>query len=262
MASLNDPAVQEALMRNPQVQAAIKNAGENALKDPAVQAKIVEQCKTQFPALAGQAANQCNEWANDPAVQAQAKQYAGMAAMLAADKLGNAGTEFMNQIEQGPGGVRFLAFAGSAASAGYAVYTLLGLLNPLNLIGGVVAYVISGYQLCFALTAAIFEMPLEYSAKIPGVDKYQDLLMVKAAFLSDVAGRGLFYIFTGSLWLALGGLSPIDLALGCYMVFIGGLHIAMHYGKLGVVADKMREGINKAKDAKAAHDEKPLLQGA
>lgn len=245
-------------MRNPEVQAAIKNAGENALKDPAVQAKIVEQCKTQFPELAGQAKDQCMKWANDPAVQAQAKQYAGMAAVLAADKLGKVGLEFMNQIEQGPTGVRMLAFCGGCASAGYAGYTLTGLINPLNLIGGVVSYVICGYQLCFAVTALIFEMPPEYTAKIPGVNGYQDLLMQKAAFLSDVAGRGLFYIFVGSLWLSLAGLSPLDLGLGCYMAFIGVLHIAMHYGKLGVVAEKMREGANKAK---GVLDEQPLLQG-
>lgn len=244
MVSLDDPAVQKALMQNPEVQAAVKKAGEQALHDPEVQAKIVETCKREFPALASQAQEKCAAWANDPEVQRQAKVYASMAA----DKLKNAGAEFMNQIEQGPTGVRFLAFCGGSASAGYAGYTLLGLLNPFNLIGGVVTYVVCGYQLCFAVTTVIFEIPLEYSQKIPGINKYQDLLMEKAAFLSDVAGRGLFYIFIGSLWLALGGLSPIDIGLGCYMCFMGVLHVAMHYGKLGVIADKMREGYSKAED--------------
>jgi len=248
MTSLDDPAVQKALMQNPEVQAAIKNAGEAALKDPKVQAQIVETCKEKFPELAGQAQAQCTKWANDPEVQRQAKEYAGVAAAMAADKLGKAGAEFMNQIEQGPAGIRFLAFCGGVASAGYAGYTLLGLLNPFNLIGGVVTYVVCGYQLCFAITTVTFEIPLEYSQKIPGINKYQDLLMEKAAFLSDVAGRGLFYVFIGSLWLALGGLSPIDIGLGCYMMFMGVLHIAMHYGKLGVIAEKMREGASKAED--------------
>lgn len=258
MTSLDDPAIQKALLSNPEVQAAMKNAGENALKDPEVQRKIAETCKTQFPALAHQAAGKAQEWANDPAVQAQAKEYAGMALGMAGAYAGKAGMEFMNQIEQGPTGVRFLAFCGGVASTGYAAYNMLGLLNPLNLVGGVVTYVICGYQIIFGATSVIFECPPDYMAKIPGVNAYQDMLMQKAAFLSDVAGRGLFYIFVGSLWLALGGLSPVDLALGCYMTFIGALHIAMHYGKLGVVAEKMREG---ADAAKKSAEERGLLQG-
>lgn len=261
MTSLNDPAIQEALMRNPEVQAAMKKAGENALKDPEVQAKILATCKTQFPALAGQAQEQVTQWANDPEVQAQAKQYAGMAAMMAADKLGNAGAEFLNQIEQGPSGVRFLAFCGSAASAGYAIYCLIGLINPLTWIGGVVKYVICFYQLVFATTGAIFEMPPEYAAKIPGINKYQDMLMVKASFLTDVAGRGLFYIFVGTLWLSLAGFSIIDIGLGCYMVFMGFLHIAMHYGELATVATKIRtlSTAAHARITQSSKDEQPLL---
>jgi hypothetical protein len=258
MTSLDDPAIQKQLLSNPEVQKAMKAAGENALKDPAVQAKIAETCKKEFPGLANQAAEQCKVWANDPQVQAQAKQYAGMAGAMAADYAGKAGTEFMNQIEQGPTGVRFLAFCGGCASTGYAGYNMLGLLNPLNLVGGVVTYVICGYQIIFGITGVIQEMPPDYMAKVPGINGYQDILMHKAAFLSDVAGRGLFYIFIGSLWLALGGLSPIDLALGAYMTFIGGLHIAMHYGKLGVVAEKMRAGTDAAK--KSA-EERGLLGG-
>merc|ERR1712166_1085502 len=111
----------------------------------------------------------------------------------------------------GPSGVMFLAFCGGVASTGYAGYNMLGLLNPLNLVGGVVTYVICAYQIIFGLTTTIYEMPVQYSEKLPGVDKYHKLLMEKAAFLSDVAGRGVFYIFIGSLWLALGGLSPVDL---------------------------------------------------
>jgi hypothetical protein len=256
MTAINDPNVQKVLMENPEVQAAIKRAGQDALQNPEVQQKIFETCKKEFPGLAGQAKDQCMVWAKDPEVQRQVQQYAGMAGAMAADYAGKAGAEFMNQIEQGPAGVRFLAFCGGAASVGYAGYTLLGLLNPLNLIGGVVTYVICGYQLAFGLTSTIFEMPPEYMQKVPGVDGYQNMLMVKAAFLSDVAGRGLFYIFVGSLWLALGGLSPVDLALGCYMTFIGALHIAMHYGKLGVVTEKLKDGAAAAKSK--AEELRPL----
>jgi len=256
MTSINDPAVQKALMENPEVQAAIKRAGQDALQNPEVQAKIFETCKKEFPGLANQAKDQCLEWAKDPEMQRKAQQYAGVAGAMAADYAGRAGGEFMSQIEQGPTGVRFLAFCGGAVSVGYAGYMMLGLLNPFNLLGGPVTYVICGYQLIFGLTATIFEMPPDYMAKVPGVNGYQDLLMQKAAFLSDVAGRGLFYIFVGSLWFALGGLSPVDLALGCYMTFIGFLHIAMHYGKLGVVTDKLKDGANAAKNK--AEELRPL----
>merc|ERR1719238_87009 len=89
----------------------------------------------------------------------------------------------------------------------------------------------------------LYEAKPEWIAKIGPLGKYHDMLLVKAKFISEVLGRGLFYIFQGSLWLAFANLVKIfDLATGCFMVFVGVLHVAMHYGKLGSVAAKMREG--------------------
>jgi len=150
----------------------------------------------------------------------------------------------MKQIEQGPAGIRVLAFVGGCASITIAVMYLI---NPLNAFA-VAYYVISGYQLIFAATTILFEAPQNVIEKIGPIDKYQAMLIENCKFISLTGGRGLFYIFQGSLWLALmEGISEIHkLVVGLYMIFIGFLHVAMHYGKLATVVDKMKEGANRA----------------
>merc|ERR1719343_612430 len=75
----------------------------------------------------------------DPKVQAKAKHYAGKAMAF----VGSAGDQMLKQIEQGPAGVRVLAFIGSAASATNAVMSLI---NILQVFGNTVLYMISCYQ--------------------------------------------------------------------------------------------------------------------
>lgn len=246
MAAPMDPAVQEALLKDPKIQAMIKDAGESALKDPAVQAEIVRQCQEKFPGAAAAASEQVQAWANDPAVQEQAKQYAGQALLYA----GQAGDKFVGLIEQGPAGVRFLAFIGGVGSL---VNAGLSLVNPLMLVFGTVTYVVAVYQCLFAITTMLFEAPPEYIAKVPGANGYQDMLMVKAKFLTENAGRGLFYIFQGSLWLAFASMTNIDdLIVGCYLCFIGLLHVLMHFGIMPQsVAQKMRSGYEELHKAPA-----------
>ena len=101
----------------------------------------------------------------------------------------------------------------------------LRLLSPLS-------FVISAYQLLFAASTALFELPPEYMEKVSFLKPYQDLLSIKCNFLMDVQGRGLFYIFQGLLWAGFASrfASLTDLALTVLMVFIGVLHVAMHYG--------------------------------
>merc|ERR1719321_756219 len=94
----------------------MKDAGQKALSDPKVQAMIVQQFKENFPKYAEQASAQVQAWAADPEVQAKAKQYAGMAGAMAVEYAGKAGEQFISLIEQGPMGIRILAFGGGVAS--------------------------------------------------------------------------------------------------------------------------------------------------
>eukprot|EP00929_Paragymnodinium_shiwhaense_P110581 TRINITY_DN77728_c0_g1_i1.p1 TRINITY_DN77728_c0_g1~~TRINITY_DN77728_c0_g1_i1.p1 ORF type:complete len:270 (+),score=62.77 TRINITY_DN77728_c0_g1_i1:98-907(+) len=241
-----DPSVRETLLKDARVQAEIKKAGENALNDPQVQQMIVDTCKEKFPQYAAQAQSQISTWAADPAVQAQAKEYANKALTIATTGVATAGSQFIGKIEQGPAGVRVLAFLGSIVSM---VLSVMGLINILEVVSHPVTYIVCVYQFIFAFTTALFEIPPDYVTKIQStvklpVDKYQTMLIENAKFLSLNGGRGCFYIFQGTLWLALAGLAELlKYAIGAYMCFMGFLHILMHYGVLPQeIAQKMRSG--------------------
>jgi hypothetical protein len=115
-----EATMQEALFKDPRVQQSIKTAGHDALSDPQVQKEILAAVQEKFPEHAGQAALCIKKWAKDPAVQAKAKEYAGVAWGYAK----NAGSHVMKRIEQGPAGVRVLAFLGSLASCVNALRSL------------------------------------------------------------------------------------------------------------------------------------------
>lgn len=238
MAGIPDD-VKQKLLADPAVQTAMKQVGKEAaasLQDPAVQAQLLEVCKEKFPQYAATAKTQIKELVNDPKIQAAAREYAGQAAHYVV----NAGGILVAQIQQGPAGVRFLGFCGGIASA---VLSVMAIINPLGLVFGPVAYLLCSYQFIFSLTTVIFEMPPEYVAKVPVVSQYQDLLLQKAKFLSETLGRGLFYIFQGSLWLCFASLKEFThLLIGLWMIFIGVLNIMIHYGNYNSFAEKVAAG--------------------
>lgn len=249
MASQDELA--KALLDNPQVQEAMAKAGANAANNPEVQAAIQRAAQEQGGALAAKIQEQGPEMAkaamdkamtlaNDPEVQAKAKQYAAQAGAMAREYGGKAGEAFMAQIEQGPTGVRFLAFLGSAASCAMGVMTIL---NPLNAFA-LMSYIIAVYMFIFSLSTCLFEMPPEYVEKIPKAGEYQEMLMKKCNFLTDTLGRGLFYFYQGTMWFMCADmLDLMKMALAAYLCFIGVLHIAMHYGVMPKdVVSKMKSG--------------------
>jgi hypothetical protein len=226
------------LLDDPQVQQAMAAAGENAMKDPKVQEAIkqaamnsgsalAQQIQDQGPEMLKKVQSQALTMANDPEVQAKAKEYAGKAGEMAKQYGAMGANMFMNQVEQGPTGVRFLACMISMLSMANSVMTVI---NPLSLTAPI-TYVISMYQLMFAASTALFELPPEHMEKVSFLKEYQDLLAKKCNFLTDVLGRGLFYIFQGSLWAGFASLADLlDLAVTVLMIFIGALHVGMHYG--------------------------------
>lgn len=238
--------VKQQLLQDPKVQAAMKEQAAKAgtdivasLKDPKVQQQIIDTAKEKFPEYADAAKTKITEFVNDPKVQEQAKMYAGMAGAYVMQ----AGGALVAQIEQGPAGVRFLCFIGGCASVANGV---IGLLDLGRVLGDPVRYVLSFYQMVFSITTMLFEAPPEYIAKIPGLNGYQDMLMEKAKFLSETLGRGVFYIFQGTLWLCFASLShPLNLAVGCWMIFCGFLTLLIHFGGLQTFAEKVKEGYSK-----------------
>jgi len=238
-----DADLQAKILSDPQVQKLIKEGGERALSNPEVQEQILRTCKEKFPECAGSAAAAAKAWAADPATQARAKAAASAALGYAA----NAGDLVLRQIEQGPAGVRTLTFLTSCASLALAV---LELVNPLRIFGHAVTYAVAVYQVVFAGTAMLFEVPPHWHVRIQErtglpISSYQDMLIANARFLSLVGGRGLFYSFQGTLWLALSS-EILEVAVGLALVSMGALHLLMHFDVMPqTVAQKMRDGFKR-----------------
>jgi len=233
---MNDPAVQEMVRQ--QAAKAGTDAAE-ALKDPAVQAKIMETCKEKFPQYAAMGADKMKEFCSDPEVQAKAQHVCG----VVGGYIAGAGGTLIATVEQGPTGVRLLSFIAGCVSSANCIMTII---NPAGLIFGTVGYVLAAYQFIFAITTIMFEANPEHIAKVPGLHEYQDILMDKAKFLSETRGRGAFYIFQGTLWACFASFTKIlDLAAAVTMIFVGILNILMFYNKLDTVVTKVKEGYSK-----------------
>jgi len=245
-----DPQVQQALLQDPGVQVAIKKAGQDALADPAMQQYILDICREKFPASFADAQRQIGEWANDPEVQRRACEYAGVARLYAGQAMGyagqaagQAGEQLVEFIEQGPAGVRTLAVFGGIGSCVNAGFTVC---NPVVMVFGPVAYLIAFYQAMFSITTVLFEAEPGWIQQIPGLNAYQDVVIDQAKFLTEVLGRGIFYGFQGTLWLALASFKDLqNICLGLYFIVLGFLHISMHFGVMPQhIVQKIREAQN------------------
>jgi hypothetical protein len=139
-----------------------------------------------------------------------------------------------NEIEQGNALIQLLSFAAGVASCLLAVFSVIHLGEVLS---NLINYMIAVYQLIFALTTLLFEAKPEWlqkfedTVKLP-VSSYQDTLIRNAHFLTYAGGRGMFYLFQGSLWL---GLHPesthlFALVTGLGQAVVGLVHIMMHFG--------------------------------
>lgn len=138
--------------------------------------------------------------------------------------------EFQKYVEQGPDGVRVLAFCGGALSF---VLCVLTIINPLQLVSNPVFYVYSIYQAAFAATTMLLECDPEWLQKIPILQEYQTMLEDQARFTHRLYGRGLFFVFQGVLWLMTAGLfSFLALLAGLWQIAIGVMYVCMHYDVL------------------------------
>jgi len=238
-----DPQVQEMLLSSPAVQEAMKKAGDQALHNPEVQQAIVEVAKENLTREnAEKVANMAKEWAQDPEVQAKARHYAGMAMAFA----GQAGQKVVGCIEQGPAGVQFLCFVASIGSMVRGGMVAFGAITGLNIL----YFFVGSFQILFAFTTTLFEADPKYVEKF-ALGSYQDMLMEYGKFMCTCMGRGIFYIFQGILWwmktetfVPLDIFWYVDFGLGGFLIFMGILHILMHYDIMPQeVAVKMKEAM-------------------
>lgn len=243
--------IQQAVFEHPKVQEAIRKsekARTAPLSDPAVQQQILSVCYEKHPEVAEVAPAAISAWGKDPETTRKAQDAAGVQGVPA---LANVARLFVGPnravevINQGSPTVRILAFVGGV---GCIVMSVLPCINPVELFMHPVMWVIHTYQLLFAFSTLIFEAKPEWVRWLKMIDNYKALLIENGKFLAKALGRGLFYIFQGTLWLVLGYSAPapttgekppsglakfyhfLSLVLGLYMCLIGGAHVLMHWG--------------------------------
>lgn len=129
-------------------------------------------------------------------------------------------------IQRGPDGIGKLCFIG-----GFLTFAL-GLFGLVDIFGAVLApleYLVNAYQMVFGLVTCVIEAPLDWVDKGGKLKRAQGFIHEFAKFLTTFGGRGLFYLFQGSLSLSQSWLS-LSFFLALYMFLLGLICIALQYG--------------------------------
>ncbi|KAF4714439.1 hypothetical protein FOZ62_005889 [Perkinsus olseni] len=147
----------------------------------------------------------------------------GRQTLLAASNAAQQGlVQVHHYIQQGPNGLRVLCFVGGL---GVTLTGALGVLNIFSTILHPIDYLCNAYQFLFGVITCILEANPELLRERV---HWQEKIYEHAKFLTLLWGRGLFYLFQGSL--ALVQFTLLYAIVGVYMVVMGVLCIAMWKG--------------------------------
>mmetsp|Transcript_1530 Transcript_1530/g.2296 ORF Transcript_1530/g.2296 Transcript_1530/m.2296 type:complete len:151 (-) Transcript_1530:230-682(-) len=113
-----------------------------------------------------------------------------------------------NQVKNMERGLGCLGFIGGVLTAGASFLGMMNILNPLG-------FVVEAYTFLFGIAIALIEMqnqclPLSF------LERW-------ARFMTTLGGRGVFYVYVGSLSIAKS--TFLSFAVGAYMMGVGCLYI-------------------------------------
>lgn len=178
---------------------------------------------------------------NDPAIQQQLKETAYTKAQQGYQvaRLGAAQAveELKKYVQEGPAGISVLCFMGGIATTVVGIFGLLsvtdGLTNPFH-------YVLNAYLTVFGVVTFLLEADFQSLKNLrvlgrlaPWVERYQMEVFNRANFLTELKGRGFFYLFIGTL--------AVTQCLVCLLFLVGMWNLLM-----GVLCLLMSFGINPA----------------
>jgi len=236
-----DTASRDALLKHPSVKAAMKKAGDKGLHDPEVQKTMAKVAAEEFPHLANGIAESIQTMAMDPDAHEKAAAFASEAFDEVKDLYENGGQEVYALLEQGPKGVRVLAFFGGMASLCLSIAKCIPHFWNLGelLTFEPMIYLIAFYQVVFSSVGVLNEVDPARIQKYKAIDKFHDAVLEYCGFLRTMFGRGFFYVYQGSWWVTQCKFSDIsrhpiaelvELGIGLYLCFIGVLYFGMHVG--------------------------------
>eukprot|EP00933_Yihiella_yeosuensis_P065942 TRINITY_DN69966_c0_g1_i1.p1 TRINITY_DN69966_c0_g1~~TRINITY_DN69966_c0_g1_i1.p1 ORF type:complete len:173 (+),score=15.21 TRINITY_DN69966_c0_g1_i1:57-575(+) len=136
-------------------------------------------------------------------------------------------------IEQAPHRINIACFAGGAAVV---LHGIFGVLNIFAVMDNTINYVVNFYMVLFGVVTCVTEShPELHPAMHDVLEKIQAWMHEWAKGLTLLWGRGLFYIFQGSLAMVSSGLISVGLIVGAYMIAMGAVCISMHFRNKGKV---------------------------
>jgi len=182
---------------------------------------------------------------NDPTVRGHVEQAAYSSAQqgfqVAKEGVTQVVSEVQNNfhryVQEGPAGISVLCFIGGLVTA---VVGFFGLFNLGGIFTQPFQYVLNIYLTVFGVVTFLLESDLESFQRVkilgrlaPLVERYQMEVEKRANFLTELRGRGFFYIFIGTL--------AATQCLVCPTFLVGLWNLLM-----GILCSLMSFGINPA----------------
>lgn len=150
--------------------------------------------------------------------------------------VGSQGLDSINKlVQQGPAGVSVLSFFGGIATM---VVGIDGLIHCTTDITGPFDLLLDIYLVLFGITSILLESDINGLKKtpllktlVPRIAKGQAVVHEYAQFLTKLQGRGMFYIFIGTLTIIQCiPLTCLKFWIGAWNLFVGVLCIMMSFG--------------------------------
>lgn len=161
--------------------------------------------------------------------------------------------QLRHYVENGPAGVSILCFVGGWATT---IVGLLGCFNIGNIIVEPFQYILHCYLVAFGVVAIFLEADPErlqeftVIGRMAGVVRsYQEEVFDRAKFLTELRGRGFFYLFVGTL--------AATQCLICLLFLVGLFNMLM-----GVICLAMSCGINPADHLPARDEEQAFARAS
>eukprot|EP00929_Paragymnodinium_shiwhaense_P007598 TRINITY_DN111509_c0_g1_i1.p1 TRINITY_DN111509_c0_g1~~TRINITY_DN111509_c0_g1_i1.p1 ORF type:complete len:188 (-),score=43.30 TRINITY_DN111509_c0_g1_i1:187-750(-) len=137
---------------------------------------------------------------------------------------------FNKYIDEDNSRLNVLCFIGGAALV---LNGAFGVLDVFDAMSEPIYYTVNAYQVFFGLVTCMSELhPKFVGANAHSVlQHWQDWMHEWALGLTELWGRGLFYLFQGSLAVMSSSLLSLGTAAGVYMMFLGLICVSQHWKK-------------------------------